>query len=63
MKKILQLNTLAKNGAMACMGISLGALLFKKKKVHAVFGALSLACIAVHLHQQNKIKKIHKGNK
>lgn len=61
MKKILKINTWSKNGAMACMGISLGALLFKKKKVHAVFGALSLACIAVHMHQQNKIKKIYKG--
>lgn len=50
-------NKLAKQGAVVCMGISLSALLFKKKKTHAIFGALSLACAALHWQMQKKRKK------
>lgn len=60
MEKILKINKLAKNGAITCIGISLSALILKQKKLHAVFGALSLACLAIHIVQQKKIKKLTK---
>lgn len=52
----IKFNHLAKQAAVLSLGISLTALLFKQKKVHAIFGAVGLACIAIHVHQQHKLK-------